>query len=104
MKRAIARGLGATAMLVLLSGAAAAQPAGSDWGCTSWRETPPTYSASPGRECAQWSKGQAAAAPIGQLPPPPFAQGAKPGDAKAKAADAAAQKTQKRKKKHRRRR
>lgn len=104
MKRMIARGLGATGMLVLLTSAAGAQPAGSGWTCTSWRETPPTHTAQPKRECAQWSKGQKAAAPTGQVPPPPFTQAAKPGDAKAKAAQAAAQKPQSRKKKRHRRR
>lgn len=101
MKRVIARGLGATGMLVLLSGAAGAQPVDADWTCTSWRQTPPTHAAPPGRECAQWSKGQTGAAPIGQIPPPPFVQAAKPVGAKAKAPEAA---PQKRKKKHRRRR
>lgn len=102
MMRMIARAFGAVGMLALVSGAAPAQPSGSGWTCSSWRETAATQSAPAGRECAQWSKGQAPRA--GQVPPPPFAApAAKSGDAKAAPAGTAPQKAQKRKKKQRRR-
>ena len=100
MKRMIALCLGAASLLVLVSGAADAQPAGAGWTCTSWRETPAKAGAATVRECAQWSRG--AAVQSGAIPPPPLTTpAAKPGDAKAKAGKPA--EPQKRKKKQRRR-